>query len=156
MKARQAPILVFAIGFLLFGAVHAQERRVKMKDLPEAVQKTVKEQGKDATLKGLSREVENGKTEYEAEFTVNGHSRDVTIDPQGNIIEIEEQVALSSLPDAVQKGIKAAAGKGEILKVESITRAGKLEKYEALVKTAGKKSEIQVDPDGNSIPRAKH
>ena len=155
MRASQVGALL-GTSLLLLGVVCAQEKRLKMKDLPEAVQKTVKEQGKDATLKGLGSEVENGKTEYEAEFTVNGHSRDVTIDPQGNVIEVEEQVDLSSLPDAVQKGIKAAAGKGEILKVESITRAGKLEKYEAIIKAAGKKSEIQVDPDGNLIPKARH
>jgi len=148
--------VLLAGGLLLFGAVQAQERRVKMQDLPEAVQKTVKEQGKDATLKGLSREVENGKTEYEAEFTVNGHSRDVTIDPQGNVLEVEEEVAIASLPDAVQNGLKAAAGKGQILKVESISKDGHLEKYEALVKTSGRKSEIQVDANGKLIPKGKH
>ena len=148
--------ILLAGGLILFGAVKAQERRVKMQDLPEAVQKTVKEQGKDATLRGLSREVENGKTEYEAEFTVNGHSRDVTIDPQGNVLEVEEEVALASLPDAVQNGLKAAAGKGQILKIESISKDGHLEKYEALVKTSGRKSEIQVDANGKLIPKGKH
>jgi uncharacterized membrane protein YkoI len=155
MKTWNITVLI-AGSLILFVAVRAQEKKVKMQDLPEAVQKTVKEQSKNATLKGLSSEVEKGKTEYEAEFTVNGHSRDVTIDPQGNVIEVEEEVALTSLPDAVQNGLKAAAGKGQILKVESISKDGKLEKYEALVKTSGKKSEIQVDANGKLIPKGKH
>jgi uncharacterized membrane protein YkoI len=155
MKTLNITALV-AGSLIMFGAVQAQEKKVKMQDLPEAVQKTVKEQSKNATLKGLSSEVENGKTEYEAEFTVNGHSRDITIDPQGNVMEVEEEVALSSLPAAVQKGLKDAAGKGQILKIESISKDGKLEKYEALVKTAGKKSEIQMDTDGKLIRKASH
>src|SRR5260370_212590 len=155
MKIWQVTVIIGS-SLLLFTAAGAQEKRLKMKDLPQAVQKTVKEQGKDATLKGLRSEVENGKTEYEAEFTVDGHSRNVTIDPQGNVIEVEEEVALSSLSEAVQKGIKDGAGRGQILKVESVSKGGKVEKYEALVKTAGKKSEVQVDTDGKLIPKAKH
>lgn len=49
----------------------AEETKVKMKDLPPAVQKTVQEQTRTAKLRGLAKEVENGKTCYEAETTVN-------------------------------------------------------------------------------------
>lgn len=126
-----------------------------MKDLPEAVRKTVEEQRKGATLRGLAREVENGKTFYEAELKVNGHNKDVLIDPSGAVVEIEEQVSLSSLPAAVKATILKKAGKGKVTAVESITRNNAIEAYEAHVKTAGKKSEIKVGADGKLISAEK-
>src|ERR1043166_9245463 len=75
------------------------ERRVKMKDLPAAVRQTVREQAQGARLRGLSRETEGGKTFYEAELWVNGHGRDVLMDEAGAVVEVEETVALASLPE---------------------------------------------------------
>jgi len=51
----------------------------------------------------------------------------------------------------VQAGLQARAGKGRILKVESLTKKDKLVAYEARVETNGKKSEVQVGPDGKPL-----
>ena len=68
------------------GAV-ASEKAVKMKDLPPAVQKAVQEQTQGAELKGLAKEVEKGKTFYEAETMVNGRTRDLLFDDAGTADE---------------------------------------------------------------------
>jgi len=128
------------------------ETKVTMKSLPVAVQQTVKEQSKGAVLKGLAKEVENGQTFYEAELSVNGRNRDVLIDPTGKIVEIEDQVTLSSLPPVVKDEIAKQAGKGRIMIVESITKDGVIVAYEAHVKTGQKISEIKVDPSGKLLP----
>jgi hypothetical protein len=65
----------------------------------------------------------------------------VRIDPSGAIVEVEEQVALESLPAAVKDGLQTKAGEGKLVKVESITKHDKLVAYEAKVLTAAKKSE---------------
>jgi uncharacterized membrane protein YkoI len=130
-------------------ALFASETRVQMKDLPEAVQKTVKEQTKTAKLRGLAKEIEDGKTFYEAETTVNGKSRDVLIDPTGAVVEVEEAVTLDSLPEAARKAIQAKAGSGKILTVELVTK-GSAVSYEAVVQKNGKKSEVAVNADGSS------
>jgi acyl CoA:acetate/3-ketoacid CoA transferase alpha subunit len=96
-------------------------------------------------------EKENGQTVYEAEMTINGHSKDVLIAADGTVAEVEEQVALGSLPADVKAGLQAKAGKGQILEAESITKKGKLVAYEAKVETNGKKSEVQVGPDGKPL-----
>jgi len=129
----------------------AQEKKIQRADLPPAVEKTVGTQSQGATIKGFSQEKEDGQTYYEAEMTVNGHSKDVTIDTNGAVVEIEEQVALDSLPSIVKDGLQAKAGTGKILKVESLTRHDKLVAYEAKVQTDGKKKEIQVGPDGQQL-----
>jgi hypothetical protein len=127
------------------------EKKINRSALPPAVEKTVAAQTQGATIKGFNEEQENGKTYYEAELTVNGHSKDILIDPTGAVVEIEEQVDLASLPAAVQSGLQAKAGSGKLGKVESITKHDKIVAYEAKVMTNGKRSEVQVGPDGKPL-----
>ncbi len=141
-------VALFSLGILCAGLGWAQEKRVEMKDLPAAVQQTVRQESQGATLVGLSEEVENGKTYYEAELKVRGHGKDVLIDSSGKVVEVEEEVTLSSLPAAVRTQIKKSVGEAKILKLESITRDGKLAGYEATVEMNGRRSEISMGPDG--------
>jgi len=127
------------------------EKKIKRTDLPPAVEKTVAAQSQGATIKGFNQVEEDGKTNYEAEMTVNGHSKDVLIDPTGSIVEIEEQVEFASLPEAVQSGLQAKAGAGKLGKVESLTKHDKIVAYEAKVMNNGKRSEVQVGPDGKPL-----
>ena len=144
-------IAIAATGVLLTGAASAQEKKIKRSDLPPAVEKTVAAQSAGATIRGFSTEKEKGQTFYEAEMMVNGHSRDLLIAADGTVVEVEEQVALDSLSPDVKAGLQAKAGKGKILKVESITKKDKLVAYEARVETDGKKSEVQVGPAGKPL-----
>ena len=73
------------------------------------------------------------------------------IDANGTIAEVEEQVAMESLSPAVRNGLQAKAGNGKLVKVESLTKKDKLVAYEAQVVTNGKRSEVQVDPDGKRL-----
>jgi hypothetical protein len=92
---------------LVASGVSAAEKRVKMERLPPAVQKTVQEQSKGGTIRGLAEEIEGGKTFYEAELKINGHNKDLLIDPNGAVVEVEEEVALDSLSAAVRCNPKA-------------------------------------------------
>ncbi len=127
------------------------DKKINRSDLPPAVEKTVAANTQGATIKGFNEEKENGKTYYEAELTVNGHSKDILIDPTGAIAEVEEQVEFASLPAAVQSGLQSKAGSGKLGKVVSLTKHDKLVAYEAKVTTNGKRSEIQVGPDGKPL-----
>ena len=144
-------VAMAASGLLLAGTASAQEKKIKRSDLPPAVEKTVAAESTGATIKGFSTEKEKGETFYEAEMTVNGHSKDVLIAADGTVVEVEEQVVLDSLSADVKAGLQTKAGKGKILKVESLTKKGKLVAYEAKVDTNGKKSEVQVGPDGKPL-----
>src|SRR5947209_12710424 len=144
-------IIICSCLFLAATSLAAAEKKIKKSDLPAAVQKTADEQSQGATVKGYNQEVENGKTYYEVELTVNGHSKDVSMDPDGKVVEIEEEVALTSLPEAVHKGLTDQAKGGKITRVESLTKGGKLVAYEAQVVNDKQRSEIQVGPDGNPL-----
>ena len=128
-----------------------QEKKIKRSQLPPAVEKAVVEQSQGATIRGFSQEKEKGQTFYEAELLANGHSKDVLMDKNGKVVEVEEQVPLESLSPEVRDGLHARAPKGKLVQVESLTKGGKLVAYEAQVLTNGKRSEIQVGPDGKPL-----
>jgi len=128
-----------------------QERKITAADLPAAVRATADAQIKGATVRGYSRETEHGRVQYEVEMTVAGRSRDVTIGADGALLEIEQQVDLDSLPPAVRAALQKKAGAGRITRVESLTKGGALVAYEAAIVTAGKRSEVQVGPDGTAL-----
>lgn len=142
-----------AVALLLAIPGLAQEKKLKKSELPAAVQKTVDEQSQGATVRGFSTEKENGQTIYEAELTISGHSRDISMDSNGSVLEVEDQVDFDSLPAAVQDGLKKKAGPGKITKVESLTKKGRLVAYEAAVLTGARRSEVQVGPDGKPLAR---
>jgi hypothetical protein len=152
MKFTRARFYIsLAVGPLLVISTAAQERSIKKSELPAAVQKAAEEQSKEATVRGYSTEVENGKREYEMEMMANGRRQDVTIAPDGTVLEIEQQVEMSKLPAAVRDSLRAKAGSGQITKIESLTKHGKLVAYEAQVRRGGEHSEIQVGPDGKLL-----
>jgi hypothetical protein len=85
----------------------------------------------------------------EAETVVNGRSRDFVIDAAGTVVEVEDEVALDSIPAPTKAAIEKSAGIGKILKVESVTK-GTTVTYEAELLKAGKKSEVAVAADSSA------
>jgi hypothetical protein len=135
---------LFAAGM---AGVLGADQKLQLKDAPAAVQKGVADNLKGGSLKGLSKEIEGGKTTYEAETMLDGKSRDFVLDATGRLLEVEDELAM----DAVPAGVKTAlAAQGKILKVESVTR-GKTVTYEGTVEKGGKKSEIAVDASGKRL-----
>ena len=137
------------LGLVALAAPIVAEKKVKMEDLPPAVQAAVKEQTKNATLVGVSTEKEKGKTMYEVETKVNGKTRDLLLDSTGAVVEVEQQVDLSTVPAAAKNAIEKKAAGGTIELVETVTKGSAPVYYEAQIKTkAGKKIETSVNADG--------
>jgi uncharacterized membrane protein YkoI len=128
----------------------AGEAKVQLKDLPPAVKATVETETKNATLKGLSKERENGKTVYELETVVNGRTRDLMIDGSGKVYDVEEQLDLEQAPAPVKAAI---AAQGKLLALEKATTNGTTH-YEGRVQTkAGKRVSFDLDADGKPVKR---
>ena len=143
--------MLLLLSFALLLTAQDHEKKIKRSQLPSLVEKTIAEQSKGAEIRGFTQEREAGKTYYEAEMKVNGHSKDVLVDAEGIVIEVEEEMSLASLPEVVKKGLEAEAGTGVLRKAESITKKDKLVAYEAQVVTNGKHSEVQVGPNGQPL-----
>jgi uncharacterized membrane protein YkoI len=133
---------------LLASCAVAADSKMKLSDLPPAVQATVKEQTKNATLGNISKEVEKGKTMYEVESIVNGKSRDLMVDSSGKLLSVEEETTLEAIPAAARAAIQKKVGGGKINKVEILTQ-GSIVSYEAAYTGKnGKNAEVGFNADG--------
>lgn len=142
--------MMLAAAFAIAGVASAQEAKVSMKNLPEAVRTTVEAETKNATLKGISKETEKGKTVYEVESLVNGRTRDFMVDGAGKVYLVEEQLDASKAPQPVRTALEA---QGTILVLESVTANGTTT-YEGQVKTkTGKKVTMELDAAGKPLKK---
>ena len=55
--------------------------------LPEAVQKTVKEQAPNAPIADISREQDNGRTVYKVEFRDQGKNPTIKVAEDGTLVQ---------------------------------------------------------------------
>lgn len=144
-------IQVLSLCLILAGLAAAQERKITRSQLPVAIANATARLSREGTMRGFSEEKENGQIYYEIEMTVDGHSKDVLLDSSGTVVEVEEQLPIESLPAGVRDALQAKAGKGKMVKVESIRKHDRLVAYEAQVTHDGRKSEVQVGPDGKAL-----
>jgi len=123
------------------------EKALSARKLPAAVQAAFHKAYPAAKIKGASSEVEDGKTMYEVESVDGTINRDLLYLEDGSVIEIEETIALSALPDPVSKALKAEAGKGKVEKAEKLTK-GETIQYEFVIASGKSKREVVIDPSG--------
>jgi hypothetical protein len=145
------PLLLTA-ALALSSCAYAAEHSVPCSTLPDAVQqrsKSLLEPG--TTVHGCVKDVSAGKTTYEMELITPKGSKDVTFSPQGDVLEIEQQVDATALPPPVAAAFAKAASGGKLGKVESLTRQGQLIAYESTVVKDGKHRELAFRPDGTPM-----
>jgi len=131
---------------------------VKVEDqiakLPKVILDAFKKAYPKAVIKGVSEEKESGKTTWEVESTDSGMARDLVYNPDGTVVDIEEEVAAASLPPAVTAALKAKYPKATITKAEKLT-TGKTFVYELTITGAGEVKSIELTADGKAVPAAK-
>lgn len=137
---------------LMAGVANAgqAEGKVALKNLPPAVRATVEAETKNATIKGISKETEKGKTVYEVESMVNGRTRDFMIDAAGKVYVVEEQLDADKAPAPVRRALEA---QGTIVVLESVKENG-VTTFEGQVKTkAGKRVTMELDAAGKPVKK---
>ena len=126
----------------------AAAKSLELKDLPPAVQKTMQEQSKGSEIKNISKEVEKGITHYEVETLLNGKHRDFDVDTKGNLLTVEQEVSLDTIPAAAKSAIMKKISTGKPGMVETVT-TGTATLYEAAYTSKdGRKHEVLVKEDG--------
>jgi len=121
--------------------------------LPAPILAAFKQAYPKATIKNASKETEGGKTVWEVESIDGGLARDLIYNPDGTVIDIEEEVAMAAVPPVVAAAVKAKYPKATITKAEKRT-AGKTVTYEFTLKDA-KDASIELTPDGKIVPAKK-
>jgi hypothetical protein len=122
--------------------------------LPKAILDAFKKTYPKAVIKNVAEEKADGKTTWEVESTDSGLARDLVYNPDGTVVDIEEEVAAASLPSAVTAALKAKYPKAAITKAEKLT-TGKTFVYELTITGAGEVKSIELTADGKAVPAAK-
>ena len=121
---------------------------LQLKSLPAAVQKTVRDNLKGGEIKNISKETENGVTQYEVETMLNGKHRDFNVDAKGALLVVEEETDIATIPAPARAAIEKKAAGGKIRMVELFIRGGETLYEAAYTSKSGKKLEVLVKADG--------
>ena len=136
-----------ALTALYFCAAFAQ-KKLTIKDLPPAVQKTVQDQLMGGEIKNIGKETEKGVVQYEVETMLYGKHRDFNVDTKGTLVVMEEETSIDSIPAPAKAAIAKKAGTGKLGMVEVMTKGGATFYEAAYTSKAGKKGAVLVKPDG--------
>jgi hypothetical protein len=152
MNTVSCALAVLTLTISIGGVALAEEgeQTVPCKKLPIAVMKAFSKSYPKATIKNCSREVEDGKVSYEVASKEKAIGRDVLYDAKGNVIVVEETMAMSEAPEPVQQAFNKKFSKAEIILAERLLRGTSIN-YEFQIKLKGRIREVVFDSAGNEI-----
>jgi hypothetical protein len=142
-----ATLTLFAAA--LPAAQSGAETKIGAKDLPAPVRAAFEKQYPGAKILSASKEIDKGVTLYEVESVQNGRNRDVLYKPSGEVVVVEETIAMSEVPAAVQAALKAHFPQAQAVKAEKLISGSTVE-YEFQLKGAAKK-EVKFSAGGKLL-----
>jgi uncharacterized membrane protein YkoI len=148
--------LAVLIALALIVRADDKAKKITFDQAPKAVQDAVKARFPGAEVTSVEKETEDGKVVYDIELKHQGRKYEMDIHEDGTVIEIEKEIALKDVPEAVTKAVEAKYPKATIKEVMEVNKVkGKDEKpehYEVTIETADKKTqEVIVSLDGKSV-----
>ena len=83
-----ATVACFAVmgGSALLADDDEKEVKVKLKDCPKVVQKTLKRESKGGEIEEIVKETEDGKVVYEAEVEIDGKEYEIEVAEDGTLL----------------------------------------------------------------------
>jgi uncharacterized iron-regulated membrane protein len=152
---RSFTILLLVLFAALTGAAQKdedQEQSIKKSAVPKAVLAAFEKAYPHATVKGYSKEMENGVAEYELESQDGKVSRDISYAQDGSVLAVEESMAYADLPEAVRATITKDHPKSTVASCEKVTKGSTIQ-YEVLMKQGKKKTEVVFDASGSVVKK---
>jgi len=132
----------------------SREPSMALRDLPAAVQKTVKEQQGGREVADIDKEMWNGKAVYEVEFKEKGPNSRIYVATDGSMVVDKNAkggtylgTQLSDTPVAVQQTVKRLASSAEIVDVDQKMKNGTTT-YDVEIKQAGMNRHLKIAADG--------
>lgn len=139
------------IGAAIVVPAQAEETDIPFDKLPEGVQKTAQGlAGKGKITKATKESGDRGGTIYEVAYTVGRTKYEAEISPKGQVVVVDEQIALSQVPKPARGVIEEKTAGGKIIKIEK-AKEGREVYYEAEFTKNGKEREVKVAPDGKIL-----
>jgi len=152
--------IVVVAGFVALPAVAGTDdkkaEKLALDKIPKKIMHAIKNRFPNAEIKSAEKETEDGKVVYDIELKHEGRKYEMDIQEDGTIVEIEKEIKLKDLPEAVSKAIKAKYPDAKIEEIMEVNKVkGKEEKpvhYEVVLEMKDKKKmEVIVSLDGKTI-----
>ena len=128
----------------------ALEQKISCDDVPPAVRSSFEKSFADATINDCAKDVEKGRTSYEITSTEGETRRHVQFYTDGKVMEVEEPIAMSSVPEPAKQAVSKKYPKGEITLVEKVTRDNQV-LFEFRVKQGKRSVQIALDANGKEV-----
>jgi len=151
-------VLVFAAWHVALAEGQKASKRKRLV-LPAAAAAAVKKAFPKASIEEVERE-EVSLALYEVEIEQGDSEAEITVTSDGQIVEVEKEVAASALPKAVAMTLKKLAGGAKVEEIErvevhAVLKLVKLAKvkvvYEAEFVRDGKEVEVRIGADGKLL-----
>jgi uncharacterized membrane protein YkoI len=151
MENRMMKSMVIVLVATLLGTagVWADGKEVSAAQLPEAVMTAVKKVCPEGIIQEIELEKDDGQQVYEVELMVGKKGCDLKIALDGTVLEIERQVTVEELPEAVRNTL-ALFSDAEVRKAEMVQEDNEVS-YEAVLKMGEHSFELEIAPDGKIV-----
>jgi hypothetical protein len=147
--------LIILAGFVLAssGARAGEKDKLDLDKIPKAVMSTLKARFPKAKIDKWTKEREGSDVVYDFEFKQGDRKWEADIKEDGTLLNFEKEIAAKDLPEAVVKAVEKKFPKAVLKEIMEVTevkgKEEKLDGYEIVLQTAGKKRfEIMVEPSG--------
>ncbi len=121
-----------------------EEIVIALTEAPDAVREAVEKLVAGNPVTKITKETDDGATEYEAEYTVAGVEQSVTLTEAGDVLEVENEMEPGALPEAVRKALADKFPGGQIAEATAVEE----HYYEIEIEVNGKTVEVEVSPSG--------
>lgn len=136
------------VGVACSHLMEKEDAPIALEKTPPAVQAAIAKTLAGQKPDKIVMEDEDGKQIYEVTFHVNGQERSADITPAGDVLELESDLAVTSLPAPVTSAILKKYPGAKIGEASDVSANG-AQFYEAGIKLAdGSEHELQVSADG--------
>jgi hypothetical protein len=145
-------LLVAIIGFSSTSST--QEEALGKKDVPKVILDAFHKSYPKATIKGYSRESDQGNVSYEIESIEAKTHRDISYTADGSVIAIEESLTYLDLPEPIRSAITKEYPSAKVLTCERVIKRSTTQ-FELLVRSGNQKHELVFNADGSLVKKEK-
>ena len=143
-----------ALFLTLAAGAQAQEKKLSKKDIPAPVLAAFHKAYPKATIRAAAEEKKDGKITFEIESLDGKTARDLQYEADGTVVEIEETIAITEIPEAAKAAVTGKHPKGKIVKAEKVTKGSEVS-YDIEIKTRKGKVSMDMDASGKVLKESK-
>ena len=152
MKTNVSTLAVLGLAALFSLSAQAEEKELTATQVPKAVHEAFQKAYPAAKGAKYSEETKEGKPVYEVEFKAKGKEIEATYSADGGLMETEEEIKTSELPQAVVQAIKQKYPHAALKEAEKILKPeGTVSGYEVEIVAGKRHLEIELGADGTIV-----